>query len=47
MKRLINLDVDGIITDDPITLIDQIKQAGLALATRPVVSNPIPTIDEK
>lgn len=30
MRRLIRLGVDGIITDDPQLLIDQIKQAGLA-----------------
>jgi glycerophosphoryl diester phosphodiesterase len=34
MRRLIKLNVDGIITDDPKTLIDQIKQTGPFRASR-------------
>lgn len=45
MRRLIKLDVDGIITDDPKLLIEEIKKSALAPATSAVVSNP--KVDEK
>jgi len=45
MRRLIKLDIDGIITDDPQLLIDEIKKAGLAFPTPPFVSSA--TVDEK
>jgi glycerophosphoryl diester phosphodiesterase len=41
MRRLIKLDVDGIITDDPKLLIEEIKKAGPAYAIPPIVSHPI------
>jgi glycerophosphoryl diester phosphodiesterase len=41
MRRLIKLGVDGIITDEPTLLIDEIEKAGLALPSPPLVSSPL------